>query len=480
MQTVAGVQEHAPEEAASELRLPYLWLMAAIAALGGLLFGYDWVVIGGAREFFESYFHLHSAALVGWANSCALVGCFAGSLISGRLSDGLGRKRLLMLAALLFAVSSLLTGWAHNFDSFIVWRIVGGVAIGLASTVSPMYIAEISPAACRGRLVSLNQLALVVGILAAQVANWLIARPGTSGAIWNVQYGWRWMFTAVAVPAMVLLVSAPFLPESPRWLMAQGREEQAERVLTRIGGAAYSDYERRAIRRTVWGGQTDAQRDKGQGGRDMGRWRDLASPSLRRLVLIGIGLVVLQQASGITVLFNYAEEIYRSSGSRGSGTSTVLLDIVITGVINLIFTVVAMGLVDRIGRRQIMLFGCISVGVSQLGASLAYHERWSGGAVLVLTLCAIGCYAMSLAPVTWVLLSEIFPNRARAESMSVSIAVLWLVSFTLTLTFPMLSHSFGTPSAFLLYGIICLAGAVFVWIAVPETKGRPLEAACGP
>ena len=220
-----------PSPFESELRLRYIWMIAFVAAMGGLLFGYDWVVIGGAKPFYEAYFGISSVALIGWANSCALVGCFFGSLLAGSLSDRFGRKKVLIVSALLFTLSSLLTGWAYSFHAFITWRILGGVAIGLASNVSPMYIAEISPAAWRGRLVSLNQLALVVGILAAQIVNWRIAQPvpqnATSALIaasWNAQYGWRWMFTAVAVPAAIFLFTAPFIPESPRWLLAQGRK----------------------------------------------------------------------------------------------------------------------------------------------------------------------------------------------------------------------------------------------------------------
>ena len=288
----------------AELRIGYLWVIAFVAALGGLLFGYDWVVIGGAKPFYEAYFHLTTAGLIGWANSCALVGCFAGSLLAGTSSERLGRRRVLILSALLFAVSSIFTGWSHAFAGFITWRIVGGVAIGLASSVSPMYIAEISPAAWRGRLVSLNQLAIVIGILLAQIANWQIAEAVpqgiTSAAMavsWNAQYGWRWMFTAVAVPAVLLLVSAPFIPESPRWLAVRGEEAKAAKILRRIGGDNYSQVEIEAIRETLAG---PAQK---------GHWRELFQSPVRKLVLIGIALAVLQQGSGINILFNYAEEV---------------------------------------------------------------------------------------------------------------------------------------------------------------------------
>jgi len=457
----------AQPSATGELQLRYLWTIAFIAALGGLLFGYDWVVIGGAKPFYEVYFHLTSQASIGWANSCALLGCFAGSLLAGPSSDRFGRQRLLVLSALLFALSSILTGWAHSFDAFITWRIIGGVAIGLASNVSPMYIAEISPAPWRGRLVSLNQLAIVIGILAAQLINWRIAEEIPAGSIqtvlatsWNAQFGWRWMFTAVAVPAVLFLFLAPFIPESPRWLAGRNDQQGALDVLTRIGGQQYARSELAVIQ-----GSLDAPHESSG-------WRELLSAHGRKLLAIGAALAILQQWSGINILFNYAQEVYRSAGY---GVSEILFNIVITGAINLVFTVIAMLLVDRFGRRKLMIFGCIAIGASHLAASAAYRSHAQGTWVLVLTLCAIAFYATSLAPITWVLITEIFPNRMRASAVSVSVATLWVASFLLTYTFPLLNRAIGTSGAFLLYAVICFAGAAFVFAAVPETNGRPLE-----
>jgi SP family xylose:H+ symportor-like MFS transporter len=338
------------EPHAQRFRLGYLIWIATVAALGGFLFGYDWVVIGGAKPFYESYFHLTTDTLIGWANSCALVGCLAGSLLSGMIGDRLGRKRSLLLAGALFAASSVLTGWAFSFTAFIAWRIVGGLAIGLASNISPLYIAEISPAQWRGRLVSLNQLAIVCGILGAQIFDWQIGTRGAhlfsgslSSATWNAQYGWRWMFTAVAVPAVLLFVLASVIPESPRWLISRDRTADAETILARMGGREYAGSMVHSIAEHL---QHDRARETG--------WRELASPGVRKLVLIGIGLAVLQQWSGINILFNYAEEVYRSAGY---GVNDILFNIVITGAINLVFTLLAMLFVDRIGRRFIMLLG---------------------------------------------------------------------------------------------------------------------------
>jgi SP family xylose:H+ symportor-like MFS transporter len=447
----------------------YIWGIALIAALGGLLFGYDWVVIGGARQFYEVYFHLASAASVGWANSCALIGCLIGSLAAGTLADRYGRRRILLTAALLFAISSVLTGWAWSFPAFIFWRILGGVAIGLSSNVSPLYIAEISPAAHRGRLVSLNQFAIVVGILLAQVVNWRLARPVPVGLpaslllhTWNVQYGWRWMFTAVAAPALVFTIASLFIPESPRWLSGVGRAGEAKKILERIGGPAYAANEIAGIESAQRSDAVSTQYFR----------HELLRPAFRKILLVGIALAALQQWTGINILFNYAAEVYRSAGY---GANDIFLNIVITGAINLVFTMLAMVLVDRIGRRVMMLAGCIGIGVAHLLCAWAYHAQWRGTAILVLTLSAIACYAVTLAPVTWVLIAEIFPHRIRSQGVSTAVSALWIASFLLTYTFPVLMQIEGTAGVFLTYGVLCLVGFVFVAAFVPETKGRTLE-----
>ena len=450
--------------------LGYVWGISLVAAMGGLLFGYDWVVIGGAKPFFEKSFGLTTAAQVGWANSCALIGCLIGSLVTGALTDRFGRKRLLLASALLFAVSSLLTGWAGSFAAFVTWRIAGGVAIGMASNLSPMYIAEIAPAHLRGRLVAVNQLTIVIGILAAQIVNWVIATrlplPGASGveaarAAWNVAWGWRWMFTAVAVPALVFFAGALFVPESPRWLLAAGAREKARRILARIGGEVYAQGEMADIERTLAGG--------GDGKSEL---KTLLAPKIRTIVLVGVALAVLQQWSGINSIFNYAEEIYRSAGY---GIGDILFNIVITGTINLVFTLAAIAMVDRVGRRTLMLVGCVAIGTSHLLLGGAYAAGLKGLPVLVFTLCSLGAYALSLAPVTWVLIAEIFPNRVRGAAVSVAVSALWIACFILTFAFPLLQRSAGIAATFWIYAAICFAGFFFVRAKVPETRGRTLE-----
>ena len=460
--------QNSQTQSAHTYNAAYVWGTSAVGALGGLLFGYDWVVIGGAKPFYEKYFKLESESSIGWANSCALVGCLLGSIVSGSISDRFGRKKLLILSALLFVVSSLLTAWAHSFSSFVTWRIAGGVAIGIASNVSPTYIAEVSPARWRGRLVTLNQLTIVVGILAAQIVNWFIAEQVPEGATaelirqsWNGQFGWRWMFTAVAVPSLIFFFAAMFIPESPRWLVKAGKNQRARSTLEHIGGEEYSEEVISEIQATL--------NRHGQTGTP---WRELRSPYILKLLFIGIFLAVLQQWSGINIIFNYAEEIYRNAGY---GVSSILFNIVITGTINLVFTLVALGLVDKFGRRPLMLFGCAGIALSHGLLGMAYRLGTKGLPVLVLTLCTIACYALSLAPVTWVLISEIFPNRVRGFAVSVSVSALWIASFLLTFTFPILQRILGPARTFWIYAVVCLAGFLFVFWRVPETKGRTLE-----
>lgn len=446
----------------------YVLTISTIAALGGLLFGYDWVVIGGAKPFFEAYFGLTSEAQIGWANSCALLGCLIGSALSGALSDRFGRKKGLIVSAALFAVSSVLTGWASSFSWFVAWRIAGGIAIGMASGISPMYIAEISPAQWRGRLVAMNQLTIVVGILAAQIINWGIAErmPDNAPAefirlSWNGQYGWRWMFTAVAAPSVVFFAAVLLVPESPRWLVIRGRVEPARRVLERIGGQTYATEALREIR----GAGTPEQRQQV-------RWAELLASPLRKVLAIGVVLAALQQWSGINVIFNYADEIYRNAGY---GVSDVLVNIVITGAINLVFTLVAMATVDRYGRRFLMLLGFAGIAFSHLLLGLAYWFGLRGWPVLLLTLCTIACYAMSIAPVIWVLISEIFPNRIRGVAVSIAVSALWIACFALTFTFPVLNRALGAAGTFWVYSAICVTGFLFVLRTVPETKNKTLE-----
>ncbi len=454
--------------ATGHYNLTYVWLISLVAAMGGLLFGYDWVVIGGAKPFFEKYFQLHSAALSGWANSCALLGCLLGTLITGGLSDKFGRKRLLIGSALLFAVSSLLTGGATTFSWFVVWRLLGGVAIGMASNLSPMYIAEVAPAHLRGRLVAINQLTIVIGVLLAQITNWLIAEHVPEGATaafvrasWNGQYGWRWMFAAVAAPSLLFLMGAIWIPESPRWLVKNGMAERARRILARIGGEAYAAAETSDIQTTI--SQQEVQRV---------RFSDLLEPKMRTILLMGVTLAVLQQWSGINTIFNYAENVFRQAGY---GVNAILFNMVVSGLVNLVFTLLAIQMVDRFGRRALMLVGCAGISLFHGLIGACYHAGAQGLLVAVPLMATMACYAFSLAPVTWVLISEIFPNRIRGAAISVAVAALWIACFMLTFFYPLLESRIGIACTFWLYSAICAGGFLFILFRVPETKGKSLE-----
>src|SRR5882724_3542239 len=284
----------------ANLNVRYIWLISTVAAMGGLLFGWDWVVIGGAKPFFQRYFQLTSEAQIGWANSCALIGCLAGALAAGALSDKFGHRRLLIVAALLFAVTSIGNALAHNFTIFIAWRILGGVAIGLASNLSPMYIAEVAPAQIRGKLVAINQLTIVVGILLAQYINWYLVRNLPAGATdefirnsWFGQQGWRWMFGLTAIPSLLFFLGMMFVPESPRWLAKNGKPDRARAILARIGGEQYAHDAVADIESTL--AREEARRV---------RFSDLLEPRMRKVLVLGVVLAVFQQWCGINVIFN--------------------------------------------------------------------------------------------------------------------------------------------------------------------------------
>ncbi len=452
----------------AELNLGYICLISSVAALGGLLFGWDWVVIGGAKPFFQRYFELTSEAQIGWANSCALIGCLVGALVAGMLSDKFGRKKLLILSALIFTVTSLGNALAESFSVFIAWRILGGVAIGLASNLSPMYIAEVAPASMRGKLVSINQLTIVVGILLAQIINWSLVRNLPAGASdefirnsWFGLQGWRWMFGLTAAPALLFFAGVLAVPESPRWLAKNGRPALAKMILVKIGGENYGAAALREINSTL--ATKEIQRV---------HFGDLLDPKMAKVLVLGVGLAVFQQWCGINVIFNYAEEIFKAAGYD---ISSVLSNIAWTGSINLAFTFVALGTVDRFGRRPLLLFGAAALAVIDAVLAVCYHQHVQGLPVLLLVLAAIGCYAMSLAPVTWVVISEIFPNRIRGAALSVAVCALWMACFILTYTFPMLNASLGAAGTFWLYAGICVLGFTFVFFKLPETKGKTLE-----
>lgn len=445
----------------------FVYFICLVSALGGLLFGYDWVVIGGAKPFYELYFDIADLpAMQGLAMSIALLGCLIGAMVAGMMADRYGRKPLLLISAFIFLASAYATGAFSVFSWFLAARFLGGIGIGIASGLSPMYIAEVSPTPIRGKLVSLNQLTIVLGILGAQIVNWLIAEPIPADsaaadvcASWNGQMGWRWMFWAEAFPAALFLLLVFFIPESPRWLAVNGQRKRAWSVLGKIGGDGYAEQELRMVEAT-----SAAQSEGGL--------KQLFSRPFRKVLVLGVVVAVFQQWCGTNVIFNYAQEIFQSAGySLGD----VLFNIVVTGVANVIFTFVAIYTVERLGRRALMLLGAGGLAGIYLVLGTCYFFEVSGFFMVVLVVMAIACYAMSLGPITWVLLAEIFPNRIRGVAMATCTFALWVGSFTLTYTFPLLNSALGSYGTFWIYSAICVAGFVFLFRALPETKGKSLE-----
>lgn len=447
----------------------FVYFVCLVSAMGGLLFGYDWVVIGGAKPFYEIYFDIaDNQTMRALTMSIALLGCLLGATMAGMLADKYGRKKLLITSALVFLISSWATGVSDGLLAFVLARLVGGVAIGLAADLSPMYIAEVAPTRIRGKLVTLNQLTIVLGILGAQIANMCIAEPVPEGAVatdilnsWNGQLGWRWMFWAVCVPSAAFFLLSLFIPESPRWLVSKGKKKSAYAVLNSIGGKDYAAQELANYE------VSSMAHSEGKGA-----LRQLFSSKMRMVLIIGIVIAVFQQWSGTNVIFNYAQEIFQAAGY---GISDVLMNIVVTGIANLLFTFVAIYTVDKLGRKTLMTIGAIGLAGIYTLLGLCYWFEFKGFIMIVFVVLAIGFYAMSLGPVTWVLLSEIFPNKVRGVAMAVCTAALWIASFLLTYTFPFLNAGLGTGGTFGLYAVICLAGFIFIRKYIPETKGKSLE-----
>ena len=448
----------------------FIYFICLVSAMGGLLFGYDWVVIGGAKPFYELFFGISDSPLMqGVAMTTALVGCLIGAMVAGAMADKYGRKPLLVISAVLFTVSAVATGVFDDFAMFNIARFIGGIGIGIASALSPMYIAEISPANIRGKLVSLNQMTIVLGILGAQIANWLIADDVPVGytadeilASWNGQMGWRWMFWAEAVPAALFLLLAFFIPESPRWQIMKGMEQKAIKTLRNIGGEQYAASEIGLIKTSAI---ADANKEKGG-------LKTLFTRKYAAVLTLGVIVAVFQQWCGTNVIFNYAQEIFSDAGYS---VGDVLFNIVITGVANVIFTIVALFTIDRWGRRSLMLFGSISLAVIYLILGTCYHFHITGFFMVILVVAAISAYAMTLGPVTWVLLAEIFPNRVRGVAMATCTFALWTGCCTLTFSFPPMNAALGSSGSFWIYSVICFCGFAYLSRRCPETKGVSLE-----
>lgn len=430
----------------------YVSLTSIVAATSGLLFGFDIAVINGAILFLREQFRLTEIETEVAASSL-LIGCVFGASFGGWLSDRFGRRRILIVSALLFALSALGAALPRNLAEFAAARFAGGLAIGMASLLAPLYIAEVSPARIRGRLVSLNQMAIVSGILLAYLVNWLLSYGGPES--------WRWMFASAAIPSLAFFVALFFVPESPRWLTEAGREQEALAVLERVNGSARARVELEEIRAAI--------------AEESGSLWELLQPGFRRALAIAVALAVLQQITGINTVLFYGSVIFREQVGGQSQTAAIGANVVI-GLINFAATIVALGLIDRSGRRRLLMFSSGAMALCQfaLGAAFLIEPR-PFPLILAIILVCVAAFAVGLGPGVWVLLAEIFPTRIRGRAMSIATVSLWVACVALTMTFLSLVSAISITGAFWLYGLMCVVTYLVVWLATPETKGRTLE-----
>lgn len=428
----------------------YVIGISFISALGGYLFGFDFAVISGALPFLRTEFQL-TPWWEGFLTGSLALGCIIGCLWAGKLSDRYGRKPGLLLSAIIFAISSCGMAFSQGLSIFIIMRFAAGIGVGMASILSPMYIAEVSPAKLRGRNVAINQLTIVLGILITNLVNYGLAAKGPDA--------WRWMFGFGMIPSVLFFLGVLWLPESPRWLIKAGRAEQAKKVLNKIGSSAFATNTVNDIKASLTGSTKMS-------------YKAVFAKSVRPAVIVGIVLAAFQQLCGINVVFNYTSTIFESVGAN---LDRQLFETVAIGFVNLIFTLVAMWQVDKLGRRPLILAGSLGLSIIYIVLALLLQNQAAPGIVSVFVLLAIAMYATSLAPVTWVLISEIFPNKIRGLASSVAVVSLWASYFILVFTFPVLASKLGTYGPFYLYAGICLFGFLFIKAKVRETKGKTLE-----
>jgi SP family arabinose:H+ symporter-like MFS transporter len=428
----------------------YVIAVTLVAAIGGLIFGFDTAVVAGATRYMKEQFSLNSLQ-EGWAVSVVLIGCMFGAGLAGPISDRIGRRRFMLVSAVLFFVSAVGCAIPRTITAFVIFRFVGGLGIGSAAVLSPLYIAEIAPARIRGALVSVNQMAIVTGILLAYFVNWIFAGSGPSN--------WRWMYAMGAIPSVLFFLLLLRVPESPRWLVKNGREDEAGAILTRVNTAEAAAKDIRDIKDTLTLGE--------------GSIRELFRPALRRPLLIAVVLAVFQQITGINAILYYAPRIFEGAGfARMSaiGQSTIV------GLVNMLFTVVAIVLADRVGRRPLLLIATGGMGVSLvlLGAAFRFPVL-PASALLFIILLYIAFFASAMGPLVWVVMAEIFPIKVRGSAMGLATLILWVADFAVTLTFPVISDKFHPSTAFWLYAAMCALDLVFIWFFLPETKGKSLE-----
>ncbi|MCF8566544.1 sugar porter family MFS transporter [Alicyclobacillus tolerans] len=438
------------------INLGFVTLISIVAAIGGLLFGYDTAVISGAIDFMQTLFHLDTF-MKGWAVSSLTVGAVIGAAFAGSLSDALGRKKMLIAAGVLFSIGSLGSAFSQTIELFVFARIVGGIGIGVSSTLVPLYIAEISPARFRGRLVSLNQLAVVIGISAIYFVNRAVA--GAGGTTWDITTGWRWMFGLGIVPGLLFVILLFVVPESPRWLIKQGQSNRALNVLEHINGQRQAKVEVEDISESL---RTEA-----------GSIWTVFGPGLRVALLIGVVLGVLQQVTGINAIMYYAPSIFQQTGA---GTNAQLTETIIVGVVNLVFTIISLWLIDKVGRKALLLVGTAVMAISLFVVGYQFRAvHPNSGLILTFILIFVAAFAVSLGPVVWLIMAEIFPTRIRGRATAIASVALWAADYLVSQTFPILLTGAGPASTFWVFGIMSVIAFFFTMLVVPETRGSSLE-----
>ncbi|MCE3202147.1 sugar porter family MFS transporter [Paenibacillus sonchi] len=434
----------------------FVTLVSIVAALGGILFGFDIAVVSGAVGLLQQHFAL-SEFQVGWAVSSLIVGSVTGAALSGYMSERFGRKKVLLAAAILFILGSVGSAVQDTFTGYIIARMIGGIGIGITSTICPVYNAEIAPAKYRGRLVALNQLAIVSGIFLVYFLNlWIV---GMGDEAWDVSTAWRWMFGVGAVPGLLFMILMLFIPESPRWLIKRNRPYEALPILVKIHGEEAAKQEVLDIKES-FNNESDS-------------FKQLFTPGIRSALFIGVMLAVMQHITGINAILYYAPEIFKG---MGLGTDASLTQTIWIGLINVLFTIISVWLIDKVGRKALLLTGTslMTLCLAIIGAAFQM-DLTTGPLVLILILIYVASFAISLGPVVWVMLSEIFPNRIRGKAVAIASMALWAGDYLVSQLFPPLLSSAGPANTFWIFGIASLFSLLFIWRAVPETKGRSLE-----
>ncbi|MCU7552243.1 sugar porter family MFS transporter [Chitinophagaceae bacterium LB-8] len=445
-------QESIPESLPQKsINKNFITMVSFVAALGGLLFGFDTAIISGTIPYISTYFGLDEYML-GWSMSSILIGCAAGALLAGYCADRFGRRFTLIICAILFALSGIGAGMSTQLYVFILFRLIGGLGVGAAAMVSPMYIAEIAPAKVRGRLVACYQLAIVVGILVAYFVNYFLDDVGTNN--------WRWMFASQTLPSLLFLLLLLLVPETPRWLLKKGRKNEAKEILAKTSDGASVEEELAIIENSFHHEKRIAL-------------KQVFSKTYRPVLLVGIMVAIFQQVTGINSIIYYAPSIFKETGIDSSSS---LLQTIIIGVVNIASTFVAIGLVDKVGRKKLLLIGSILMGISLVALGLCFHySYYDNYIVLIFMLLYVASFGSTLGAVVWVYLSEIFPNLIRSLALSVATLALWLADFVVTLTFPILTKHLGTSYTMFCYAFLCAVAFVFMFFKIKETKGRSLE-----